>query len=87
MELRKLSCCFITELFLGSLDRFMAYILEETKGNLPLWLAHSSSQSITSKNEYHLECLREAETYQLLQDEGLGSRNGCSRRKIRISYS
>lgn len=24
---------------LGSLDRFMAYILEETKGNLPLWLA------------------------------------------------
>ena len=24
---------------LGSLDRFMAYILEETKGNLPPWLA------------------------------------------------
>ena len=24
---------------LGSLDRFMAYILEETKGNLPTWLA------------------------------------------------
>ena len=24
---------------LGSLDRFVAFLLEETKGNLPLWLA------------------------------------------------
>ena len=32
---------------LGSLDRFMAYILEETKGNLPLWLVSYTSQSIT----------------------------------------
>ena len=25
---------------LGSLDRFVAFLLEETKGNLPVWLAH-----------------------------------------------
>ena len=27
------------EQYLGSSDRFIAFLLEETKGNLPLWLA------------------------------------------------
>ena len=36
---------------LGSLDRFMAYILEETKGNLPLWLAPVQARIIPVKNE------------------------------------
>ena len=40
---------------LGSLDRFMAYILEETKGNLPLWLAPVQVNVIPVNNEYHLE--------------------------------
>ena len=40
---------------LGSLDRFMAYILEETKGNLPLWLAPVQVNIIPVNNEYHLE--------------------------------
>ena len=40
---------------LGSLDRFMAYILEETKGNLPLWLAPVQVDIIPVNNEYHLE--------------------------------
>ena len=40
---------------LGSLDRFMAYILEETKGNLPLWLAPVGVNVIPVNNEYHLE--------------------------------
>ena len=39
---------------LGSLDRFMAYILEETKGALPLWLAPVQVNVIPVNNEYHL---------------------------------
>ena len=36
---------------LGSLDRFMAYILEETKGNLPLWLAPVQAMILPVKND------------------------------------
>ncbi len=36
---------------LGSLDRFMAYILEETKGNLPLWLAPVQVKVLPVKND------------------------------------
>lgn len=39
----------------GSLDRFMAYILEETKGALPLWLAPIQVNVIPVSNEHHLE--------------------------------
>ena len=35
---------------LGSLDRFMAYILEETKGNLPLWLAPVQARVLPVKD-------------------------------------
>ena len=40
---------------LGSLDRFMAYILEETKGVLPLWLSPVQINLIPVNNDYHLE--------------------------------
>ena len=40
---------------LGSLDRFMAYILEETKGALPLWLSPVQVNIIPVNNDYHLE--------------------------------
>lgn len=46
---------------LGSLDRFMAYILEETKGALPVWLAPVQVNIIPVNNEYHLEYAREIE--------------------------
>lgn len=36
---------------LGSIDRFMAYILEETKGNLPVWLAPVQVKLIPVKND------------------------------------
>lgn len=36
---------------LGSLDRFMAYILEETKGNLPTWLAPGSCSCVPVKTD------------------------------------
>lgn len=40
---------------LGSLDRFIAYYLEETKGALPLWLSPVQVSVLPVNNEYHLE--------------------------------
>ena len=40
---------------LGSIDRFIALLLEETKGALPLWLAPVGINVIPVNNEYHLE--------------------------------
>ena len=54
---------------LGSLDRFMAYILEETKGNLPLWLAPTQINVIPVNNEYHLEYANKI--YQELEDNNI----------------
>ena len=39
----------------GTFDRFTAFILEETKGLLPLWLSSTQISIIPVKNEYHLE--------------------------------
>ncbi len=39
----------------GSIDRFMAYYLEETKGALPFWLSPVQVDIIPVNNEYHLE--------------------------------
>ena len=40
---------------LGSLDRFIAFLLEETKGVLPLWLAPVQVSIIPVNNDYHLK--------------------------------
>ena len=40
---------------LGSLDRFVAFLLEETKGVLPVWLAPVQVNIIPVNNEHHLE--------------------------------
>lgn len=40
---------------LGSIDRFMAFLLEETKGNLPLWIAPVQVKILPVNNEYHLD--------------------------------
>lgn len=40
---------------LGSLDRFTAFLLEETKGALPLWLSPVQVNIIPVNNDYHLE--------------------------------
>ena len=40
---------------LGTFDRFTAFILEETKGVLPLWLSPVQINVIPVNNEYHLE--------------------------------
>ena len=39
----------------GTFDRFTAFILEETKGALPLWLSPVQINVIPVNNEYHLE--------------------------------
>ena len=44
---------------LGSLDRFIAYILEETKGALPTWLSPVQVNILPVNNEYHLEYAKE----------------------------
>ena len=54
---------------LGSIDRFMAYILEETKGNLPLWLSPVQVNVIPVNNEYHLDYSKKI--YDLLIDENI----------------
>ena len=40
---------------LGSIDRFIAFYLEETRGNLPLWLSPVQINIIPVNNEFHLE--------------------------------
>ena len=44
---------------LGSIDRFMAFLLEETKGILPLWLAPTQISILPVNNEYHLDYARD----------------------------
>ena len=40
---------------LGSLDRFIAFLLEETKGALPVWLSPIQINIIPVNNNYHLD--------------------------------
>ena len=54
---------------LGSLDRFIAFLLEETKGYLPLWLAPHQVNIIPVNNNYHLEYAKEVES--LLRKNGI----------------
>ena len=51
---------------LGSLDRFIAMLLEETKGALPLWLAPVGINIIPVNKEYHLEYA--TSIYEMLKD-------------------
>ena len=44
---------------LGSLDRFLAFLLEETKGALPIWLAPIQVNIIPVNNEHHLRYAKE----------------------------
>ncbi len=46
---------------LGTLDRFTAFLLEETKGLLPTWLSPVQVAIIPVNNEYHLEYAKNIE--------------------------
>lgn len=50
----------------GTIDRFIAYYLEETKGVLPVWMTPIQMNIIPVNNEYHLEYAEEI--YNLLKD-------------------
>jgi len=71
----------------GTFDRFTAFILEETKGNLPLWLSPVQVNIIPVNNEYHLEYAESVK--KLLQESGirveLDSRNEKLGYKMRES--
>ena len=53
----------------GSIDRFIAYYLEETKGALPLWLSPVQINIIPVNNSYHLEYANKI--FNNLKDKGL----------------
>ena len=52
----------------GTFDRFTAFILEETKGVLPVWLSPVQLNVIPVNNQYHLEYAKEV--YELLNNNG-----------------
>ena len=52
----------------GSIDRFIAYYLEETKGVLPLFLSPLQIKVLPVNNEYHLEYAEEIKNLLLCND-------------------
>ena len=66
----------------GTFDRFTAFILEETKGVLPLWLSPTQINIIPVNNEYHLEYAKEIE--KLLRDNNF--RVELDARNEKLSY-
>ncbi len=71
----------------GSIDRFIAYYLEETKGYLPTWLAPVQMQVVPVNIQYHEEYAKEI--YEALKQEGfrveLDARNEKLGYKLRES--
>ncbi len=65
----KVTPVVIHRAILGSLDRFIAFLLEETKGNLPLWLAPVGVEVIPVSSEHHLEYAKNV--YQELLKNGI----------------
>ena len=67
---------------LGSIDRFIAYYLEETKGNLPLWLAPVQVNIIPVNQDIHLDYCNNVRD--LLQSDGI--RVTIDARDEKLSY-
>ncbi len=65
----KVTPVVIHRAILGTFDRFTAFILEETKGALPLWLSPTQVDLIPVNNNYHLEYVKEIE--QLLLENNI----------------
>ena len=66
----------------GSIDRFIAYYLEETKGVLPLWLSPVQLNIILVNNEYHLDYCMELK--KLFEDNDI--RVSLDSRDEKLSY-
>ena len=71
----------------GTFDRFTAFILEETKGAFPLWLAPIQVNIIPVNNEFHLEYASSIKDMLLTHDirVNLDSRNEKLSYKMRES--
>ena len=67
---------------LGTFDRFTAFVLEETKGALPLWLAPTQINIIPVNNEYHLEYANKI--FEMLYDKDI--RVKLDDRNEKLSY-
>ncbi len=67
---------------LGSIDRFIAYYLEEKKGALPTWLSPVQVNILPVNNEYHLEYAENI--YQQLLDENV--RVELDKREEKVGY-
>ncbi len=67
---------------LGSIDRFMAFILEETKGNLPMWLAPQQFSVIPVNPNVHTEYAAEL----VGKMENLGFRVKLDDRNEKLGY-
>ena len=66
----------------GSIDRFIAYYLEETKGALPTWLSPVQVNILPVNNNYHLEYANEI--YELLKQENI--RVELDNREEKVGY-
>ena len=66
----------------GTFDRFTAFVLEETKGALPLWLSPRQINIIPVNNEYHLEYAKKI--FDLLNDKDI--RVNLDDRNEKLSY-
>ncbi len=66
----------------GTFDRFTAFLIEETKGQFPLWLAPVQINIVPVNNLYHLEY--EEELYNLMKDKGI--RVELDAREEKLSY-
>ena len=53
----------------GTFDRFTAFLLEETKGSLPIWLSPTQVNIIPVSSEHHLDYCREIEN--LLKEKNI----------------
>ena len=67
---------------LGSIDRFMAFLLEETKGNLPLWIAPIQARILPVSNEYQNDYANEI--LELLKKSGI--RADLDNRDEKVGY-
>ncbi|MDE5888570.1 MAG: threonine--tRNA ligase [Bacilli bacterium] len=66
----------------GSIDRFIAYYLEETKGYLPVWLAPKQIEVVPVNIQYHEEYAKEV--YEKLVEAGF--RVGLDDRNEKLGY-
>lgn len=69
-EGKKVRPVVIHRAILGSLDRFIAFLLEETKGALPLWLAPVQVNIIPVSSEHQLDYAYEVK--EILEKSGIG---------------